>query len=331
MSRQFPKSQAKDLEYAWHYWITEFMSGVEQAKPVLRLAGILETLTTPVPNFHIPLPPLGVGGIHIGEDRQPWPAVDVQLYEVKGRVAKMGPLGLTMTEEDTYEAQVKSIAASMAALGRAEKLFEDTMSAATMEASLVGSIKIGKKTYELLGADDVPVFSRNHYFDPVRKSGNAVSNTHAYPLTPDNALAVKTQFATMRDESGNPIFADQALEVALIGPSALEGDIEKCVERMYIAEVSGATGGGVSNVMYKKAKPVVLPQLRDPARWYMTVINRPRKPIAEISMMPMQRKMIGPGSSQFDLTQEMRVFSYQRAAYRLVDWRMWQTSAPGAR
>lgn len=331
MARQFPVGQAKDLAYAWHFWITEYMSGVEAAKPILRTAGILETLTTPVPNYHIPLPPLGVGGIHVGDDRQPWPTVDPQVYEISGRVAKMGPLGLTMTEEDTYEAQVKSIGASMVALGRAETLFEDTMSATVMEASSSPEIKIKDRKYSLVGADGVPIFSRQHQFDPVRKSGPPVSNTHPFPLTPDNALAVKTQFATMRDESGNPIFADEVLEVALIGPSALEGDIEKTVERMYIAEVSGATAGGVSNVMYKKAKPVVLPQLRDPTRWFMTVINRPRKPIAQISMRPMQRRLIGPGSDLYELTQEMRTFAYERAFYRLVDWRMWQTSAPGVR
>lgn len=301
------------------------MSGYNDANPILRTAGILEDFSTPVPNYHVPVPPLGVGGIWVGQDRQDWPTVDPQVYELEGKVLKLGPKGITATEDDLYEARIKAIAASMNALGRQEKLFEDYFSAYIIEQGFKPNVTINGKLINLLGFDSLPIFHDRHPFDPIRLNA-FLGNSFNLKLTPDNALKVKTNFSKVKDESGNPVFAGQPIEVALIVPANLEGEVEKVCERMYIAEVTGVTGGGVSNVMYKKAKPVVLTQLTDDYRWYMAVLNRPRKPMARIVMRPMQRKTLGPGTYQYEKTQNMDVFSYEKASYRQVDWRMWATS-----
>ena len=327
-------SEQIDAEYAWVTWITAFQTGMASAKPVLRNAGILGDQPTTTENYRIPLPPLGVGDDEEGTDGNEWGVVAPQTYQVEGLVRKIGPKGLKFVENDLYENRVSAISMNMVAQGNTLGMWEDRQVAHTVlgESGFKTEERTKAGIRKLTCSDGEPLFSRKHRYNPLYQDkvpsgdSNLTSNIWDLPLTPDALLEIEAWFGSIKDEVGNPVFGNTELKLALVVPTRLKSDANKAVKRRLVGEYQGGGGAAVDNVAFDIAEPIVLAQLRDPARWYVVVTNMAIKPVYRIGLKAMTPKEVGPGSDTWELKQVMKRWYYERADYRAFEWRLWATS-----
>jgi hypothetical protein len=312
MSRFYPAGQAANAEFAFHTWLGLYQDGYDAAKPILTGSGLLEESNTSGKNYHVSVPPLSLGDVVEEIDGNEWPASFIQQMEVTGAVIKHGPKGLTMTEDDLREDRIGTVNANVRALGRAKRLFADKKGAQALERGLTDT-----------GFDTRPIFAANHFLDPVAAKGSQ-SNLFSLPLTPDNLLAVLSNFSKLQAENKDPVFVGMDLSYSLVVPTALQTDGEKVVDRMMITD----TVGSVTNIAYKRAKLVVLPQLTDATRWYVAIDSLARKPLLRVVFQDMTDVRLGPESDLWKSKQMMKLYSYEKSHYRLVDWRLVATSKP---
>lgn len=313
MPRFYPAGQAANAEFAFHTWLSLYQQAFNSVSPVLPGSGLMEESGTPTKNYHVSVPPLSLGDTVVEIDGNEWPASAVQQYEVTGLTVKNGPKGLFMTEDDLLEDRIGVVNANVEALGRAKRLFSDKMGAAALVAGLTAT-----------GFDNQTIFSTTHSRDPIAGAGTQ-SNLYTLALTPDNLLTVMQGFLSLVGENGDPIFSGGVMpEFTLIHPVALKSDAEKIVDRMMITDAVGS----VSNIAYKRCKTVCLPQLSDASRWYLAVNNLARKPILRVVFKDMTDVKMGPESDLWKSKQMMKLYSYEKSHYRLVDWRLIATSKP---
>lgn len=319
-NRTYPAGQATGAEYAFHQWMTLYYDAyMTTASPQLRTMGLLEEAPTPGRNYHVSIPPLGTGDTVEQEDGQEWPAAFMQGAEVVGKVRKRGPRGLNFTEDDLLEDKLPLANANVTALGRAEKLFEDKEAARAMEAAIAGTDPVTK--LPIVGHDNQPIFSAAHPIDPVKGNGTQ-TNLFTLALTPDNLLTVISNFRSLKTESNDPIFTEEAGFCLVVPPSQM-ANAEKCLDRQIIAEAVGSNAAGsVTNLMYKRAGLCVLPQLTDTGRWYVAINNMMRKPILRVVFRSLLRFQLGPESDEWKKRQMMKIYSNEKTDYRLVDWRL---------
>lgn len=313
MPRLYPAGQAANAEFAFHSWLMLYNQAFNSVSPVLMGSGLMEQASTQGKNYHVPIPPLALGDTVTEIDGNEWPASFIQSAEVTGTTLKRGPKGLQMTEDDLLEDRIGMVNANVEAMGRSKRLFSDKLGAAALEAGLTAT-----------GHDNEIIFSTTHSRDPIAGAGTQ-SNSHSLALTPDNLLTVLQGFQTLVAENGDPIFAGgQMPEFTLIHPVGLKTDAEKVVDRMMITDAVGS----VTNITYKRVKTVCLPQLTDASRWYVAVNNLARKPILRVVFKDMTDVKLGPESDLWKSKQLMKLYSYEKTHYRLVDWRLIATSKP---
>jgi hypothetical protein len=315
-NRRYPAGQSVDAEYAFHHWMTLYMMGYDSVEPQLKRAGIMEEAPTPGKNYHVPIPPLGTGEDVELEDGQEWPAGFQVSGEVKGAVVKKGPKGLVFTEDDLLETNLPTVSANVMALGRSEKLYEDKRGARALEAGLT-----------VTGVDNVPIISTQHLQDPRDTNSPKQVNSYNLALSPDAVLQVAAGFRKLKTESGDPVFGEDT-KFTLMVPPSLQPDAEKTLDRQIVGEALGVAGAGVTNVAYKKAALLVVPQLTDATRWWMVVNNMARKAILKVTFRAMQRFQLGPESDLWKSKQMMKIFSNEKTDYRLVDYRLVASSKP---
>lgn len=313
MPRFYPAGQQTNAEFAFHTWLSLYNQAFNSISPVLMGSGLMEQRSTPTKNYHVPVSPLSLGDTVVEIDGNEWPASFVQSTEVTGVTVKRGPKGLQMTEDDLLEDQIGVVNANVEAMGRAKRLFSDKLGAAALEAGLTAT-----------GFDNQTIFATTHSRDPIAGAGTQ-SNLHTLALTPDNLLTVLQGFESLVAENGDPIFSGgQMPEFTLVHPVALKTDAEKVVDRMLITDAVGS----VTNIAYKRVKTVCLPQLTDTSRWYVAINNLARKPILRVVFKEMADVKMGPESDLWKSKQMMKLFSYEKSHYRLVDWRLVATSKP---
>lgn len=325
-NRIYPAGQAAQAEFAFHQWMTLYYDAyMNAASPQLRAMKLLEEAATPGRNYHVSIPPLGTGDTVEQEDGQDWPAAFMQGAEVVGKVRKRGPRGLIFSEDDLLEDKLPLANANVTALGRSEKLFEDKEAARHLEDAVAGNDRVTGAA--IVGHDNQPIFSAAHPIDPVKGAGSGLqTNTFALKLTPDNVLAIISNFRALKTESNDPIFTEEA-GFCLLAPPALQSDAEKCLDREIISEAVGANAAGsVTNLMYKRAGLCILPQLTDPQRWYIAINNMMRKPFLRVVFRSLQRYQLGPESDLWKTKQMMKIYSNEKTDYRIVDWRLIATS-----
>lgn len=315
-NRRYPAGQSVDAEYAFHHWLTLYMQAYGSVEPQLKRAGIMEEAPTPGKNYHVPLPPLGTGEDVELEDGQEWPAGFQASGEVKGVTTKKGPKGLIFSEDDLLETNLPTVNANVMALGRAEKLFEDKLGARALEAALTTT-----------GVDNVALISTLHLQDPRDANSAKQSNSYNMALSPDAILEMAAGFRKLKTESGDPVFGED-VKFTVVVPPSLQPDAEKSLDRQIVGEALGVAGAGVTNVAYKKAAMLVVPQLTDASRWWMVVNNMARKAILRVVFRAMQRFQLGPESDLWKSKQMMKIFSNEKSAYRVVDYRLIASSKP---
>lgn len=314
MPRFFPAGQSANAEFAFHSWLSLYQEGYDSARPILMSSGLMEEATTATKQYHVPVPPLSLGDVVEEIDGNEWPASFVQGAEVTGVTVKHGPKGLIITEDDLREDRIGMVNANVRAMGRAVRLFGDKKGAQALESGVTTTT----------GFDGKLIFAADHPRDPVKAVG-AQSNVFALPLTPDNLLAVISNFPKLQAENKDPVFSGMDLSYSLIVPPALQIDAEKTVERTMIGDAAGAS---VNNVAYKRARLVVLPQLTDATRWYVAIDNLARKPLLRVVFKDMEQVRQGPESDLWKAKQLMKISNYEKTHYRLVDWRLVATSKP---
>ncbi len=311
MSRIYPAGQSASAEFAFHNWLGLYMEGYASVNPILAAEGLMEETVTRGKNYHVTVPPLAMGDTVEEADGNDWPASFMQGAEVKGTIGKArGPRGLEFTEDDLLEDAIPLANANVTAHAQAVKMFPDKMGALALEGGLTAT-----------GFDNRPIFDTTHAKDPVKGASTNV-NSYNLGMSPGNVRKVIAGFYQLKAENNDPIFANANLSFSLIVPTQLKPDAEDIVDRMYVSD--GTTT--VSNTAYKVAKLVVVPQLTDPARWYVAINNLRRKPILRVQFRAMKRFELGPTSDLWNGKRMMKMYSNEKADYKLVDWRLLATS-----
>lgn len=310
MARFYPAGQSANAEFAFHSWLTLYMQAYGSAEPILMREGLMEEVPTATKAYHVPVPPLSLGDAIEKEDGNDWEASFMQSSEVTGTTVKQGPKGLQFTEDDLREDKLPIANANVTAWGRAVRLFSDKKGAAALEAGLTAT-----------GFDNQTIFATTHAKDPVKGASTNV-NKYDLGLTPSNLNKVCGGFYTLQAENKDPIFQSDDLQFSLVVPTQLKPVAEEALDRQYITDSVGT----VSNIAYKKAKLVVLPQLTDASRWYVAINNLARKPILRVVFRPMQMFKLGPESDLWKSKQLMKMYANEKTQHQLVDWRLIATS-----
>lgn len=308
MSRVYPAGQRADAEFAYHTWLTLFNNAQVGAKPIMRKEGLMESVSTRTKAYHIPIPPLSLGGdVEEKEDGNEWPSSGIEGGEIKGATKKRGPLGAHFTEDDLIEDVIGAANARAMALGRARMYFEDRMGTKAIDAA-----------WTQLGSDNKAILAVDHPVDRVGGTGAQI-NLFTGPITPDNVHKMAAAFSTFRAENGDPVYGDASeLELVLWHPPALRADAEKATGR----EIVGEAGAGVTNMAYKIARPVCLPRLTSARRWGLAVVNANRKLVLQVVHRSMQDFRLGPESDLWKQRQVMKIYCNEKTDYVIPDWRV---------
>lgn len=291
-----------DPQAAFHAWETDYMMAYDGAEPVCFAAGLTERVTGHGEFYHLPVPPTGFGEIVTLVDGQTHPAKKPQGAMVDGKHETRGPVAVIVGKTDLASDRIGLVTANVKAMANDAKLMPDFLSARALE---LGTTQ--------LSFDRRPVFDTAHPRNPITGAGPNMVNIYNEAFDVPGIIKVTNGVRSIRGESGNPVVQNPIF--GLVVPSEMSGELE------LLTELERVANGG-SNYAYKRFRPIVLPRLTNPKRYYVVVLNGPVRPVRYSVLIPGETSVLGPESELWKDKRQMKWEYTECSDAMIADWRV---------